>query len=157
MEFTAIRASRTYKQINNAPPAIVFPLLCPVREKDWIDGWDYKMIYSESGLVEQGCIFSTPHHGNQQTIWYVSRHDKENYKVEFIRLTPGEEVVKINILLEDNRDGTTTSSITYEYTGLSETRDAWIRESLDDEFKKSMIWWEKAINHYIATGKKLMK
>lgn len=157
MEFIGIQGSRTYKQINNAPPDVVFPLLCPVREKDWIDGWDYKMIFSKSGLIEKDCVFSTPHHGKEQTIWYVTVHDKENYTIEFIRVTPNEEVVKINIYLEDNGNGTTTTNITYQYTGLNETKNAWIKDELDMEFKENMIEWEKAINYYIEKGEKLLK
>ncbi len=157
MEFKGFQESRTYKQINNAPPDVVFPLLCPVREKDWIDGWDYQLIFSKSGLIEKDCVFSTPHHGNEQTIWYVTEHDKENYKIEFVRVTPNETVVKINIYLTDNGNGTTTSNITYQYTALNENKNLWIKENLDGEFKENMIDWEKAINFYIATGKKLMK
>jgi len=157
MEFTGIQESRTYKQINNAPADLVFPLLCPVREKEWIDGWDYKMIFSKSGLIEKGCVFSTPHHGTEQTIWYVTEHDKENYKIEFVRVTPNEEVVKINIRLEDNGNGTTTSNITYQYTGLNEGKNAWIKEKSDQAFRENMIEWEKAINYYIEKGEKRMK
>lgn len=156
MEFKGIQASRTYKQINNASPDVVFPLLCPVREKDWINGWDYKMIFSKSGLIEKDCVFSTPHHGNEQTIWYVTEHDKENFKIEFVRVTPNEEVVKINIYLIDNGNGTTTSNITYQYTTLNNNKNLWIKEKLDSEFKENMIEWENAINFYIETGKKLM-
>lgn len=35
----------------------VFPLLCPVREYDWIDGWSCELIASESGFAEENCIF----------------------------------------------------------------------------------------------------
>ena len=157
MDFKGIQESKTFKQINNAKPEVVFPLLCPVREKDWIDGWDYQMIYSKSGLVENGCVFSTPHHGNENTIWIVTSYDREKYSIEFVRVTPDEEVVKINIYLVDNENGTTTSNITYQYTGLSDNKNDWIVNKLDEEFKESMIWWEKAINHYLETGEKLMK
>ncbi len=34
------RVIRTFKQQLVAEPAKVFPLLCPVREADWIDGWN---------------------------------------------------------------------------------------------------------------------
>ena len=157
MKFIGIQVSKTYKQINNAKPEVVFPLLCPVREKDWIDGWDYKMIFSKSGLIEKGCVFSTPHHGNEETILYVTEHDTVNYKLEFVRVTPKEEAVKINIQLEDNGNGTTSSKITYQYTALNESKNSWIKEKLDSEFKENMIWWEKAINYYIVKGEKLMK
>lgn len=157
MAFTGIQQSKKYSQINNASPEVVFPLLCPVREKDWIDGWDYKMIYSNSGLIEKGCVFSTPHHGATETIWYVNEHDRLNHIIEFLRVTPNEEVVKINIALSDNGNGTTTSHINYQYTALNESKNQWILQKLNDEFEKSMVYWEKAINHYLYTGTKLLK
>ena len=33
------RITRAYDQHLAAEPARVFPLLCPVRELDWIEGW----------------------------------------------------------------------------------------------------------------------
>ena len=57
MSFNAVQKTLTFKQLNNAEPEKVFPLLCPVREKDWLDGWNYKMIYSKSGLIEKNCVF----------------------------------------------------------------------------------------------------
>ncbi len=38
----------------DACPEVVFPLLSPVREAEWIDGWSCEMIHSESGLAEEG-------------------------------------------------------------------------------------------------------
>jgi hypothetical protein len=157
MDHKAKRVTKTYNQINNAPPERIFPLLCPVREKDWLDGWDYEMIFSKSGRIEKGCVFSTLHHGNNETIWYVSKHDKKNKIVEFIRLTLMEEVVKINITLHDNGNGTTTSNISYEYTSLNDYKSDWIEKELDKVFMDSMTWWEKAINYYLNTGEKLQR
>ena len=157
MAFISKQESRTYQQINNAPPDVVFPLLCQVREKDWVEGWEYKMIFSKSGLIEKDCVFSTPHHGNEHTIWYVTEYERENYKIQFVRVTPKEEVVKIDIFLIDNENGTTTSNITYQYTALNDSKNLWIKEKLESEFKENMIEWEDAINFYIKTGKKLMK
>jgi len=61
-EFKAKRNTYSYRQIIHARPDVVFPLLCPVREAEWLDGWDYKMIYSESGVVEEGAepVLSVP-------------------------------------------------------------------------------------------------
>jgi len=157
MEFQGIQVSKTYQQINLAAPKEVFPLLCPVREKDWLEGWDYTMIHSESGLIEEGCVFSTPHHGQHDTIWYVTVYDKINFEIEFVRVTPEEEVVRINIRLNGREDGTTTSRISYEYTALNEQKNKWLKTKFEDSFRESMIWWEKAINHYLRTGEMLKK
>ena len=37
-EFKAKRVIRGYCQTINAKPADVFPLLCPVKEAQWLDG-----------------------------------------------------------------------------------------------------------------------
>jgi hypothetical protein len=68
-----------------------------------------------------------------------------------------EEVVKINITLHDNGNGTTTSNISYEYTSLNDNKSDWIEKELDKVFMDSMIWWEKAINYYLKTGEKLKR
>jgi hypothetical protein len=39
MSFTAKRVTHTYTQKLDATPERVFPLLCPVREAEWADGW----------------------------------------------------------------------------------------------------------------------
>lgn len=155
MAFRGLQKTLTYQQINDAPPDKVFPLLCPVREKEWVPGWEYTMIHSVSGLVERGCVFTTPHHGASETVWLVTAHDTSNHTVEFVRVTPGEHVVKINIALYDNGNGTTSADISYQFTALCESRNAWLENEADQDFEKMMTGWEEAINHYLATGRKL--
>jgi hypothetical protein len=45
------RVERRYVQHLVAPPAQVMPLLCPVREADWIPGWDPLLVVSASRLT----------------------------------------------------------------------------------------------------------
>lgn len=74
--FTAKRIVRSYRQAINAPAEEVFPLICPVREAEWLDGWDYRMVYSESGIAEEGCVFTSHHPGEESdTIWIITQHD----------------------------------------------------------------------------------
>ena len=150
--FNAKRITRSYTQRIMATPDKVFPLLCPVREKDWADGWEYNLVYSDSGVAEPDCVFTTPHGDMPETIWIVTRHEPENLYVEFLNVTPGVRVVKAQIQLEDNRDGTTAAQITYSYTGLSDRGNALIDRITDDHFKHEMIAWEHAMNHYLRTG-----
>jgi hypothetical protein len=72
-------------------------------------------------------------------------------------MTPAEMVVKISIRLTDNSNGTTAADILYEYTSLSEEASHWVTEELDAAFNSNMSYWEKAINHYLQTGTKLLK
>ncbi len=54
------RVSWCYTQHLDAPPELVFPLLCPVRETEWVIDWKPKVVFSESGLAEADCVFITP-------------------------------------------------------------------------------------------------
>ncbi len=157
MSFNAVRKTLTFKQFNNAEPEKVFPLLCPVREKDWLDGWDYKMIYSRSGVIEKNCVFSTSHLGRMDTIWHVTQHNPEKFEVEFLRVTSKENVVRINIKLTPIENDKTEAEIVYQYTGLSKEQNEFINSELESKFEESMMWWEKSINHYLETGRMLKK
>ena len=155
--FTSKKITLGFKQINYASPENVFPLLCPVREKDWLDGWEYKMIYSKSGIAEDGCVFTTPHHGEKETVWIVTKYDPKNFKIAFVRTTPDDSVVRIFINLEGVNKTTTHAFIKYEYTSLSAERSNYLENDLENDFKTSMLWWEKAINYYLENGKMLLK
>ncbi|WP_370477790.1 hypothetical protein [Tamlana flava] len=157
MEFIGIQKTFHFIQTNMANREEIFPLLCPIREADWIDGWEYNMIHSKSGLIEKNCVFSTPNHGNLETIWQVIHYNKDTYSIEFVRVTPRETIVKISIQLESISNFKTRSIISYQYTGLNESQNKKIESSLEEEFIASMNYWENALNHYLKTGKKLLK
>ncbi len=53
-DFRGTRVTHEYSQINLASPGKVFPLLCPVLEAKWVPGWEYRLIYSQSGIAELG-------------------------------------------------------------------------------------------------------
>jgi hypothetical protein len=114
--FKAKRITRTYTQKILAPPEVVFPLLCPVRGADWLDGWDYELIYSESGYAEEGCVFKSRHAGEPETLWLITKHDKEHHQIEFARITPDLKLGEVSIQLKDSWDGTTRAGITYTFT-----------------------------------------
>ena len=54
------RVSRSYTQHLGAPPTEVFPLLCPVREAEWVKDWRPRLVLSDSGFAEPDCVFITP-------------------------------------------------------------------------------------------------
>lgn len=114
------------------------------------------MIHAKSGLIEKDCVFTTPHHGDH-TVWQVTQYDTLNYKIEFFRVTPNDNVVKINIQLERLNEQQTKAIIDYQYTALNEEQNEFINRELEQSFIKSMKWWEKSINHYLVNEKMLKK
>jgi len=154
-----MQRSLTFLQNHSKNASQVFPLLCPVREKDWLNGWDFTMIHSISGLVEAGCVFSTQHHDEDITLWEVCHYDADNHEVGFVRLTPNKNVVHISIAVsnEISEEEKSISTITYVFTPLTNAEEEIMNTTFEQEFTQNMIWWEKAINHYLTTGQMLKK
>jgi len=157
MAFIGKQRTFKYIQINNASRETIFPLLCPVREADWVDGWQYELIHSKSGFAEQDCVFSTPINAHTNAIWQITQYNPNEFELEFIKFIPEGTIVKINICLEPIAENITKSIISYQYTALNEEHNNIIETSQETSFKKLMEYWENAINHYLNTGKKLLK
>jgi hypothetical protein len=153
IEFHGKRIVHEYVQTNLAAPPQVFPLLCPVREADWVPGWKYRMIHSQSGVAEAGCVFVTPNADGSETTWVVTEYDPANFRIGFAWVTSGVIAAQIRIRLEPNSDGMTTAHIGYTYTGLSAAGNLELERYDENWFRHKMRSWEMAINHYLKTGK----
>jgi hypothetical protein len=154
--FKSKRATWKYCQTINAPPNKVFPLLCPVREAEWLDGWKYELIYSESGFAEEGCVFSTPYEGEEDTIWIITKHDKENNEIEFVRYTYDSRTCVLRIALRSKDNHCSSVDITYTYTGISQRGNDFIDNFTEDKFLDAVKFWEKSMNYFLETGNRLI-
>jgi len=137
-----------------ASPQRVFPLLCPVREYDWIAPWQCRMRYTESGVAENNCIFETdfPHNGGRET-WVVSAYDQDR-GIAFVRFTAEEKVVKLDIRLDATADGGTRLLWRKTFTGLSPAGNQ-IVASMAGDFEAEAARIGKMLSHYLSTGKML--
>ncbi|RUT77626.1 hypothetical protein [Ancylomarina longa] len=134
----------------------MFPLFCPVREKDWLHRWAYRMIFLKSGFAEKDCVFATLHQGAEETIWFVTKYKLEELIIEFVRHTLDQEVVKISIHLIENKGENIITNISYQDTVLNKERETYMNKEFKNDFAESMIWWGKAINYYLRSGKMLI-
>ena len=131
----------------------VFPLLCPVREAEWLPGWKYRLIYSESGLAEDGCVFSTPNDVGPETVWMVTHYDPAAFKVAYAWVRPGMIATQLRISLSPAPNGKTSTHIHYLYTALSPAGNTEIDRNFTPEwFRSKMQSWETAINHFLRHG-----
>jgi hypothetical protein len=147
------RVTRSYTQRLVAAPATVFPLLCPVREADWIKGWDPLAVFSYSGVAEPDGVFvtaSTPH----DAIWYITRHEPEAGFVEMLKITPRVTACRLSIALRPTATGA-DALITYTHTSLGAAGDAFVASFTDDYYRQFMHDWESRINHYLLHGSPL--
>jgi len=155
MDFQGKRVTHVYTQTNGAAPEKVFPLLCPVREADWVPGWQYHLIYSQSGAAELGCVFTTPNDDGSETTWITTEYDPADFRVAFAWVSPGSVAAQIAIHLERKSPHQTTAHIRYTYTGLSTQGNIEVERYNERWFKQKMQGWEAAINHYLKTGRQI--
>ncbi|MCK4576041.1 hypothetical protein KAU34_06515 [candidate division WOR-3 bacterium] len=149
------RMTESYVQSIDAETETVFSLLCPVREAEWLAGFNYELIYSESGFVEEGCVFITKHDGLKKTLWIVTKRDSDKKEIEFVFFVFDSIVTKLSIRVNAKNENTSNVSITYMHTALSEGGNRLLEGKTEENFTKRMKFWEKSMNHYIKTGKKL--
>jgi hypothetical protein len=147
------RVTRSYTQHLVASPAQVFPLLCPVREADWIDGWDPPLILSYSGVCEPDCVFLTPA-TPYDAIWYVTQHKPESWFVEMIKITPDVTACKLTIQVRPADSGS-EAVVTYCHTSLGPQGDALVASFTEEYYKQFMLEWESRINHFLSHGEAL--
>jgi hypothetical protein len=140
-----IRATRTYTQHLVAGPQAVFPLLCPVREADWIEGWDPALVVSSSGVAEPDCVFITSAVPTD-AIWYITRHEPDAGFVEMVKITPAVTACRLRIQLRST-DGGSEADITYSHTSLGPDGDAFVAAFTEESYRKFMYDWESRINH----------
>jgi hypothetical protein len=149
--FQAKRTIKSYTQHLQAEPARVFPLLCPVREYEWIEYWDCTLIYANSGVAEDNCIFTTqfPDNGGEE-VWVVSHYEQDR-EIQFVRINDL-KVVRHYISLTDNGDGTTTAIWQQVITGLNDRGNAFVQNYTDADYAKLMRTLETMLNHFLTTG-----
>jgi len=147
------RATRTYTQSLAAPPDVVFPLLCPVREAEWIDGWDPLLVISASGIAEPDCVFITSA-VPRDAVWYVTRHEPRRWFVEMIKTTPAVTACRVTILLRPAAGGC-EADVTYSHTSLGPNGDEFVASFTEDFFRGFMQQWEARLNHFLRHGKAL--
>src|SRR5579859_109437 len=118
------RVTRTYTQRLVGKPDAVFPLLCPVREADWIEGWNPTSVLSDSGIAEPDCVFVTASQPND-AIWYITRHEPGNGYVEMLKITPLVTACRLTIQLDPTATGS-DATISYTHTSLGPEGDTFV-------------------------------
>lgn len=69
-------------------PKEVFPLLCPVREYDWIPFWKCQMVHSKGGVAEKDCEFRTFFYHRGREIWTCYLHEPDS-QIGYLRMGGG--------------------------------------------------------------------
>ena len=112
-----VRKSFDFSYEVSAEPEAVFPLLCPVREYEWLDGWACEMVYSQSGVAELGCVFKT-HFGEVPEMWHVNFYDPPR-RIEYLVVAPDTLITRLTIELARSGEDHTQLRWRRLFTSLS--------------------------------------
>lgn len=144
-----VRRRFEHNQYIHAPPETVFPLLCPVREYDWIPEWDCRMVYTESGLAEAGCIFQTSREaeGNLDT-WLISRYDP-NRHIAFVRINHL-RAMQYDIQVERFAEHASELTWTQVVTALNDEGDRHVAALQQEDFARTISKLERLLNEHVG-------
>ncbi len=154
MGFQAETSEHRYEMRTDAPASEVFPLLCPVREDDWVAGWKEArtLIWSASGVAELGAVFQTVFGDGPVETWVVTRYEP-NERIAFARFG-GDVVTRLDIRLREI-DGRTHSTWTTSQVGTSEAGNRRVLGATERDHAVMRARLERELGHYLATGELL--
>jgi hypothetical protein len=141
---------REYTMTLSAPPEKVFPLLCPVREHEWLESWHARIVQTESGLAEDGCVFVTGDSDSAEEIWTVVGHER-NRSVAFVMVAPQRHVMRLRIDIEAAGPGT-RALWTRTYVPLSKRGDEELSATGGEAYRERMQKLEAQLDHFLRTG-----
>ena len=132
----------------SAKPEAIFPLLCPVREDDWIDGWRANIVHSQSGVAEEDCVFTTTL-GSGPSVWTCCRYEPPRH-IEYVALLHNAALMHLSIDVVSTADG---SRIRWKrvYTSLSPEGEAEVASWSPAKEQKL----NQQLSHFLTTGKML--
>lgn len=128
-------------------PNVLFPLLCPTTELDWLPGWSCELLHSESGYTQLGCIFKTNYFGVDE-IWVCTRFEP-NSAIDYTRYADS-HCIRFEIRLTDTPGGTVTGQWIVSVSALNETGNIMIKQM--EGARQHLEQAIDALEHYVDTG-----
>lgn len=124
-------------------PDEAFPLFAALGEKEWVPGWDPKLVWPPSGELQQDQVFLTGE-GAEKTYWYVSQVDHQARRVDYIRNTPTSRVARVHVEVAPEGGGSKVD-VTYVWTALSESGRQEIEAAASD-YEAMMKEWKRLLD-----------
>jgi hypothetical protein len=150
--FEAQHVTRSEVLLFGVPPAQLFPLFTPLKEKQWSEGWDPQMIFSTSATAEEeGCVFTSRHVGEPETLWVLAHYDPVRFRLAYAAFTPSLRVSHISIECVPAADSHSEVRVSYAITGLSDSGNEYVARYTPEHFRQFMHHWQHAIAHYLAS------
>jgi len=142
--FVGERAMRTHSFDLPLPPAEAFHLFEPEGERSWAPGWNPVYVFPADGQPEKGMVFTTGE-GVEFTIWIVLGYAPSAGAVEYARITPGARLAIVRVQCLASEPAKTRVTVSYEFTGLSEAGNAYVRSMDESAYSTFIDSWGETI------------
>ena len=103
----------------------------------------------------RGMRISIPAGRRKDTIWMITKRDVHSREIEFVRATPESRIARLTIAVDEKEAQVSKVQITYVITALCEEGNQFLEAFTEEKFTEVMKFWEKSMNYYLETGKKL--
>ena len=146
-----IRSLKKYEMSVPASPEQVFPLLCPVKELEWLPYWNCEMIYSKSGVAELDCVFKTDLPDRGKMVWVVTQYEPPKL-VQYTILKPQSHT--LNLTIRVRSEGSNSSLLIWQhvFTSLTDEGNQYLREYTDENLRLHLQKIEECLVHFLKTG-----
>jgi len=135
----------------HAPPTEVFPLLCPVREREWIPGWECVPIHLSSGYAEEDGVFTTAfERDGPLDTWIISAY-RPPVEIEFVRVNAW-RVIRFHIGLKPEGADQTRATWRQLITATSDEGRAWLERNDEAAYRKGIETLAGMLNRYLASA-----
>ena len=152
----------THEETVNASAEEAFALACPVEELKWIDGWEFQMIYSDSGRNENNCIFREQmsslfvlNSPELSTHWYTTRYDTDGYRFHAVLVSGDLAIGKFEFEIEILGQRKTRMCWDLTFTSLSQDGNKVFEQDLETRMKGMLSFLGASAKHYLEKGEML--
>jgi len=142
-----VRARHQYTQRIHASAKDVFPLLCPVRECEWLPRWDPLLVVTKSGFAEQGAVFVTEVEDREAT-WVITQHNPEAGFVAMVEIVSGLVAIELSIQVNGVGESEAECVVSYTYTAISHDGELFVRDRTAEWYLEFMGEWEGLLNSH---------
>jgi len=131
------RFERKARIMIDASSEEVFPLLCPVREYEWIPDWRCRMIYSKSGVAELEAMFTTGMMPMGKELWTCTLYESPR-RIEYLVTHGSRAAFKLELALSEE-GGRTALDWTMRFTAASPLFAAILRRKMSEKAFAAMV------------------
>ena len=145
-----VAAQRLYSHRHyfSTTPETIFPLLCPVREADWIPDWQAGIVSSRSGYAEARCLFCTGP-AEQETVWYTVGFEQNRY-IRFVRWQPDGVLVDLQLTVLPTTNNDTELHVVYQFYAVNDAGRKALTKFDENYWQDMMQTWQTLLNHYLT-------